>query len=785
VSFALFTSLSVAALAAVPSSGTIGPRDPRITWQNTAIGTGAADPATTIEGVNSDTYTLTVTGLPTEWQGKAIRISLDWGVNLNDYDLYVYKDTATGTALTSSGGGAPETNEAVIIEPAKSGIGVYVIKTIYFANTPGVDQPHGTVEVLREAHPFYMNGGMTFSPNTPDYAPANNTDAEPSSRTDGQGNHYISGIRGFPAGCDLWYYDLRPNSPTYDPYMRNPQYRGLIDGLTGRSDVEAGGDGGGDIDLAVSRDPQPPNNVPTLAYASLIAANISTGNSKDKGQSFTRNPIGNSNGGPSVDDRQWIEFYGNTEVYMLYRTFGGAVSQIQKSTDGGVTYGPTRTVGLIGQVGAITIDQNDGTVYVSGSTGRVGVGLRNAVAGEPLTYQSYQACTDPNGVAHLFFVIKCASNGTVYGAYSNDKDVFLIYSKDHAQTWSAPMRVNDGPESNISVFPAIEVSPTDPDRVGVGWYGTSNAVNNTDANWNVFYADVRFATSRFPIVRQAQVSDHIIHAGDISEQGFNGTANRNLLDYFQISYDPVGAVVIGYADDHNDFYGNCYSTRQISGDSIKGGKLKKPVEGAQLPPKPTQLSPDGAQVIDHEADVSDALMFRAPTQDPIDIRTIRYSSETSSTGEKIIVATTKVSTMNALMPQTSWRMHFTVNAPNATLNESKLYTNASDDRGDRFWVRATYTGTGTNTYEFGSMSRDVKGLPVYTKLGVADGGSVDPTENSITVKISASKLAPYITHGPAIGAGTILTGFKGFSYTTTNANARNDYTFGGTQYTIP
>jgi hypothetical protein len=770
--------------ASVPSTGIIRPSDNSLTWQPNAVGTGATDEATaTVEGVNGDTFTLTVGGLPSDWVGKTLRVSIHWGLLADDYDLYVHQGSNAGAIVDSSTGGAPETDEVCQISPSKTGVGVYTIHTIYFVNVPMADQPVGTVEVVRTQSPKYETGGFTFSPNMPDYAPANNTDGEPSNETDSQGNHYVCGIRGFPAGCDLFYYDLRPGSPTYDPNMRNPQYRGIIDGLSGRNDIEAGGDGGGDIALTVSPHAGA-SGVPTLAYASLIAANISTGNTTNTGQTFTRNPSGNSTGGVSADDRQWLAFASDTDVYMLYRTFEGAVSQIQRSTDGGVTYGVARTAGLLGQVGAITVDPNDGTVYCSGSTGRVAVGLKDPTAGEPLTYNTYQACTDPNGVAHLFFVIKAATDGTVYGCYSNDKDILLIYSKDHGRTWSPPMKVNSGVGSTTCVLPALTVNARNPDTVGVGWYGTSASANDDTANWNVFYAEVKHATSQCPSVRQAQVSDHFIHGGNISEQGFGGNANRNLLDYFQISYDPVGAVVVGFTDDHNDFYGNVYSSRQISGESANGGRVPKPVEGSQLPPRSAQLSPDGAQVVDAANDVSTGIVVAAPLSDPVDILSIRYGNTTVGT-DKIISATMKVSTLANLLPATRWEMNFAANAPFQGINATKLYSNAVSDRGDQFFVRASLGNDGsTMTYQFGTTVRGPDGKLTETVVGTADGGSIDPTNNTITVQVSASKLNPFVTHGPAIGTGTVLAGLRGTASGPVSGVVHSDSAYGGTEYKI-
>jgi hypothetical protein len=123
-----------------------------------------------------------------------------------------------------------------------------------------------------------LNPPIAFSNNRPVRCPLATADGEPSCRCDIYGNFYVSGIRGFPAGVDLWYFDLNPNSPMYDPFTVNPIYKGQPDSLTGSTMVAAGGDGGGDIDLAVGFGNSSLTANPILAFSSLIAANLSTGN---------------------------------------------------------------------------------------------------------------------------------------------------------------------------------------------------------------------------------------------------------------------------------------------------------------------------------------------------------------------------------------------------------------------------------------------------------------------------------------------------------------------------
>lgn len=677
-----------------------------------------------------------------------------------------------------------------------TGTGVYTVRVVYFAVViPNIDQYRGTASVQaiptgRTAN--YIKGGITFSPNVTVKAPVAARDGEPSSRTDKLGNSYVSGIRGFPAGVDLWNTDLRPTSPTYDPFMRNPIYRGQPDAFSPSDRVALGGDGGGDVDLAVGM-PDPTDGsidaVPTLASSSLIAANISTQQSLDRGMNYNRNNLGNITGGVPVDDRQWEEFLGKNIVYLLYRTISvPPITQIQRSTDGGLTFvGPAQTAGNIGQVGYIDVHQATGTVYISGNTGQVCHSTTFLPTGEAAIYECHIAATDPNGVAHIFFPVKVAddgtSNGTAYVVYSNDKDIFLAHSTDKGVTWSKPVRVSDGAETRTSVFPWLETGTT-PGSVGIVWYGTSDNLNDDNADWKVFYAQSFDATSDTPTFRQVEASDHFIHASNISEGGLTGSKNRNLIDYFQVSFDPTGAAVIGYADDHNDFDGHTYVMRQTSGPSINGNAVPAPVEGAALPPVPAPPA-DGAQVTDFAQDVVTALIVVLPNNDPLDILSIKYSVENASGSDPVIVATMKVSDLSSVPPESNWRMNFTANAPNSVLSPTGDYSFGLSDRGDQFFVRASTGATGgAQTYRYGTAVRNSDGSLTYTDRGVADSGSFDTTGNTITVKVSVSKLNPFVKPGSSIGRGSVFAGLRGQTFTS-GASAKRDLARGGTQFTIP
>jgi hypothetical protein len=805
--FALLVTVRSAqhARAADVDSGSIGPTlGATVTYVGDATGTGAATEAACQEDINCDTFTLTVNGSKTQWAGKLIDVKITWSVPTNDYDLFIHKGDDSGPIVSQSASGAPQNSEEGVIDPSSTDVGVYSIHTDYFTTTPSTDQYHATVKVIAKPPPgtaIYLKGGIQFSPNVADKAPVAPRDGEPSSRTDSEGNFYVAGIRGVPAGVDLWYNNLQPGSPGFDPLMRNPIYRCQPDSLTGKvppeCSFELGADGGGDVDLAVGR-PDPVthanNNPAILAFSSLVLPNISVGNSTDRGVTFTLNPLGNVPGGVEVDDRQWMEFYGKNSVYLLYRTVAPTIAFVQRSDDGGLTYGPAVEVGTIGQTGGIAVDQRNGTVYVSGSDGVVCVGTPAAAGLPPTTYTCNTAASDPNGVAHIFFPVRVGGDGTAYVAYSNEHSIFLVHSTDQGKTWSKPIRVSDGPNTRTSVFPHLEAGKNR-GSVGIVWYGTSDTANNDSANWRVFYALTLNALDANPIFRQVLASDHYIHASNISEGGLTGTANRNLIDYFQVSFDPRGAAVIAYTDDHNDFDGHTYVTHQVNGASINGPCTAGAVQGPSVPGPPPPPA-DGSQVADFPRDVANGLLVVTPTTDPLDILSIKYSAAKPSTGLQI-VATMRVSNLSTIPPGSTWRMNFTANAPFAgishTGSQSKIpgypyneYTFALSDRGDQFWVDAeTPSPSGTPIFNWGTAVRNSDGSITYTPQGTADSGVFDSVHNTITVRVSVSKLNLKITHGAAIGSGSVLAGLRGSAFTTASADGKRDIAHGGTQFVIP
>ena len=138
--------------ASSPTSGGLNPATgTSVTWNGTAPGGASPEGETTcVEGVNCDTYTLSLSGSPADWSGKIVKVRLDWLAPATDYDMYIHKDTITGPEVTRSAQG-PTISEMAELDPSVSGTGNYVVRVVYFAAVAVADQYKGTAAVADKA----------------------------------------------------------------------------------------------------------------------------------------------------------------------------------------------------------------------------------------------------------------------------------------------------------------------------------------------------------------------------------------------------------------------------------------------------------------------------------------------------------------------------------------------------------------------------------------------------------------------------------------------------------
>ena len=138
--------------AANPTSGTIGPNSSPVSWTGTAAGGAYNGEGTCVEGVNCDTFTITLSGTPADWAGKRVQIDMSWVVLANDYDIYIHKTDNNGPIVDQSAHGAPSTSERAFIEPAADGTGVFTVHVGYFTGS-AADQYHCTATVVPAGPP--------------------------------------------------------------------------------------------------------------------------------------------------------------------------------------------------------------------------------------------------------------------------------------------------------------------------------------------------------------------------------------------------------------------------------------------------------------------------------------------------------------------------------------------------------------------------------------------------------------------------------------------------------
>lgn len=768
--------------AATPPSGTISSSNPSTSWTGSVTGTvtGVGELAC-VDGVSCDSFQVILA--PGDYTGKQVKVQISWTVPAYDYDLYVHRNTLRGPVYPAANGGPPGTEEHVLLA-----LDNFVVTTpvVWWAHVQASTVPPGQtydgtasiVDLPNAPQITHVPGTLTFSHTVPLFARGTVRDEEPSVRVDVRGNCYVGAIRGVPAGVDMWRFDLDPASPTFDPEMRHGEYLGQPDAFQqmGAEDSTAGGaDGGGDIEIATSFPTD--GSVPVMTMVSLAVANISSSVSADRGTTWQHNAAAAD---IPADDRQWIEADGPNDVYLVYRAPNpGTTLMCQRSTDHGVTYGPATPIpntvnpSDLSTPGYIDVDHVNHIVYVAHQGSALYVS-RSSDNG--LTWTTVLV-DDKTDHGHLFDVVKVGDDGTVYTVWSNERHILYSYSTDQGATWTPPSILEDPDATLTNVFPWVEAGSAG--RLGVVWYGTTSQ-NISAAEWNVYYSQSLDANSATPTFAQQRVTDHPIHGSNISEGGLGGSDNRNLGDYFQVAYDPQGAAVISFDDDHNDFDGNTYVVRQLDGPgllaSANGGTGVVNAVASTVPPLYPRLEP---QVIDpvHDAVVETQPV---PADNPFDIVSIDYFTDTNGPNAPYLGARMRLSGLTSAVDG-NWRIAFTANAPYA----DDLVPDAMSDHGDMFYLMASDT-SGVPTFTYGTAYRDSAPLVsalgayamAYNYVGTADGGSIDTATSTVTVKVALAKINALIPGGHApIGQGSWLAGLRGSA--ASSGSGPHDNTRGG------
>src|SRR5437879_4050878 len=140
ITLVVFALFATGLRSATPSAGTLNPGGPTVNWAGTAAGGGSLDESTCVEGVNCDTFILTLSGTPTNWTGLKARIVVGCAdpSGASDYDVYVHKGDNTGPIVPggqSAHSGTPP--EVVDLDPSNPAIGTgqFSVHVVYFSAT--------------------------------------------------------------------------------------------------------------------------------------------------------------------------------------------------------------------------------------------------------------------------------------------------------------------------------------------------------------------------------------------------------------------------------------------------------------------------------------------------------------------------------------------------------------------------------------------------------------------------------------------------------------------------
>ena len=139
--------------------------------------------------------------------------------------------------------------------------------------------------------------------------------------------------------------------------------------------------------------------------------------------------------------------------------------------------------------------------------------------------------------------------------------------------WSTPVQLDPaGTTANVFAW----VTGGGADRADVVYYsgtGTGSGPDDATAQWVVRFAQLH-TTNKGLVVTSTQASDHVMHVGQICETGVNCSvnANRDLLDFLEVTVAPDGRAAIAWTDDTAaPPAGQIYVSEQCAGVSALTG----------------------------------------------------------------------------------------------------------------------------------------------------------------------------------------------------------------------
>lgn len=771
----LVMTASATLAATVPSSGTVTPASPSLTFSggpfaasNPTDPLGNTPPVCAAD-VTCGQFALTVSLPSTDFNSYKARVTVGWtnsgtttqGSPSSDYDVYIYSPDLTGSQ--SSKAASADNPEVATFDVSNA---VYTIYVVPYDVSPSVAFSATVTLVRNTPPPWPANIGNTaVPPGTPRFfnypAPPGVAEAagEPSIGINRRTEQVFGGT---PNGGTVNYFG------GFMPYMLS----GIFDDRTAPATVTW-------------------KQIPlVLANAPRVFGDPGLFTDKDTGRTFVTQELGltpagstmeftdNDNapftpstgsGAPSGVDHETVgggpyhapvpsgadPLYPNG-VWYCSQSIADAVCSI--SLDGGIGFGPAvpmyTAADCGGLHGHIKIGP-DGTAYVpnrgcGGDTPfHTGPDARQAVAvseDNGITWSVRQVPTattkgdrDPS--------VAVASDGTLYFAYqARDGHSRVAVSHDKGLTWVNDTDLGASVGVANSLFHAAVAG--DPQRAAVAFFGTATggaAYDQPDFPdaWYL-YVSTTFDGGASWVTQNATPGDPVQRAG-ICGSG----ACRNLLDFFGADIDKEGRILVGYDDGcistncvsgtraygliaPNDYTAKAVVARQASGkrmyaefDSMAGADITPPLPP---PPPPAPTSCDGNVATDPAGDADHPLLHsNGGSANQVDITALAFSLSP----DKQSITTTITLDDLVLQPiNGSLGTYYVTTWTSARKNTDGTTATRA------YATRAALDSTGAITYRFGQYDQANDAFvgtttPVSGSVVTGPGGTI-----SITVPLS-------------------------------------------------
>jgi len=597
--------------SATPNSGTLNPAGPTMNWVGTAAGGGSTDESTCVDGVNCDTFILTLSGTAANWTGKKAHIVVSCAdpSGASDYDVYVHKGDNSGPVVpggVSAHSGTPP--EVVDLDPSDPAIGTgqFSVHVVYFSAAAAF-QYSGSASAISTAGP------SALIPSAPlDTGPkigfqnfeAPGTLVQVASSSQGPtahtveylghdagepsiGNNWNTGVTNFQSDLQTLFIKFDDSCPSngqtatwYNSAAPTSQF--VDSDPIGFTDRQTGRVFAGELTLTspsckisfTDTDGLDGLGQPTYAGWSPSSGPLGSG--------IDHETIG---GGPYHFPIPSLPTPYPNAVYYCSQDLVTAFCL--RSDDGGATFGPvvpTYTSQCGGLHGHVKVAP-DGTVYLPnnncGGQGAVVVSETNGLTWSVRPVQNATSQTVAN--ANLQDpAVGIDNNGRVYFAMANGNGSAVVAtSDDHGQTWQNIYDVGAVYGIKNTFYPAAVAA--DPGRGAVAFYGSTTpgdgSANSFNGIWHLYVANT-FDGGLHWTTTDVTPNDPM-QRGCIWAHG-GADICRNLLDFFDMTVDKQGRVEVGYVDGCADgacaqaaltAKGNAYTARGVIARQSSGRRL--------------------------------------------------------------------------------------------------------------------------------------------------------------------------------------------------------------------